>query len=240
MRTHEPKDKDLYGKIHERVNYLGVTAHIRVDSRGVFTCKIGDAVQHGLLPDLRSWAKQEIQKSSKLVWHPILEVNGDLEDTSVNHLEHCTNLSYHIERFYVAWDGKKWIQCPWSVQPVGTWRCDPHAPSNEEQEPLSTEELAQARIFASRECSFLSKYGREVSWPLYEENWSNSRAYYVPYNQTTWDTMLGMIDKVRALRKQVDELLTTSEGWNKLAVMTGVKQLGGPKIFSENLLEFNG
>ena len=132
------------GKIHEKIKFGSITAEIRMDASGVFGCRFNGDERTGTLPTIRDWANKRVMESVNLKWVPIMEVACAMEDDVVNGLEHCANVSLRLERFYIAWDGARWIECDWVV-PKANCVCFNSTPSNREQDEfdkMDEQELA--------------------------------------------------------------------------------------------------
>jgi len=219
-------------KKFESVNHGTFTADIRLDAEtGRFSCEYGgQSFESTSLPDVRVWAKTRLRAMSELKWDSIMSVCFSNEDTSVNNLNNCTNLELYIERFHVAWDGKKWVQTPWVVMPPGQWMAIGPNTSDMDQkdhemppEILSQQRIARSRIFCAAE-----KCGNVIKFPLIEGGGMRP-TYYVPYSDDRWLTMIGIMEKVRELRTRIHTMLSSAEGWQQLAAIAAVKLLTAPK-----------
>lgn len=214
----KPKNR---GRIHEKVKFGAQEIPIRIESSGVFYCELGTFYYRSeSLAQVRDALRAELKSKAALDWKPILHVQLSLEDPRVNYLDHSTEIMCYIERTLIAWDGRQWIECPWSVRPPGSWICSPHNPSNEEQCAMDSQTLAWRRIQESK--PWWSVAAKEVSpiFPVIEPESLGKIGYTVPYNETTWNTMLGFISKMKELRAQIHNLMSTSEGWSKLAAIS--------------------
>lgn len=223
----EDMKKGQYGRKIETVKVGNVSCPLYLDASGTFTAHMdGKVIQDTSLESVRHKTEQMLREASTLEWKPIICVNTDDADCRVNNLEHSTNNQIYIERSYIAYDGKRWLECPWVVQRPGTVICSPHAPSNWEQHELPKEELCAARIFAAR--PFHATYGivgmNRLTFPLVTKGHSG-KATYIPYTEDHWQTMIGIIARFRELREKVNEMLATSDGWLMLEKVAQTKLL---------------
>lgn len=207
----------------EEVCHGPFRAVIRMDNMGVFSCEYGAIGASGTLPEMREWAKKTLGKLSTLEWHPVMEVHFDDDDSYVNGLKTCSNLNCYMERFWIAWDGSKWVQCPWAVEPAGTYMVIGHASSDRVQPEMTPEQLCERRIAHSTNFHYGPKEN-VIKWPLVDEG-HNGKIYHVPYSEMSWATMLGILDKIRELRAGINKLLSTDSGWQILAKIAESKLL---------------
>lgn len=213
-------------KVFSTITVGTQSCKIRVSSFGLFSAELGGLSYSSKdCEDVIRWARQRLKDTSCLEWKPVMEVHSDNADTRVNCLEHCTNIQLYIERYYIAWDGKQWIQCPWVVHPPGTYRLDPHDPSNEEQCKMEPQVLAGQRLHHSKPFSYSEKYGPTLVFPIIQKWMDRDKIYIVPYNDQTWSTMIGIIHRIRELRGHINKLLSTDSGWGQLAEIAKVKLL---------------
>jgi hypothetical protein len=211
----------------EEVSHGPFKATIRFDiEAGEFSCDYGgDAVVSRDLKIVRKWATDRLRRLAVLEWKPIMSVNFDAEDDRVNNLVNCSNVRCYIERFYVAWDGKKWVQCPWVVMPPGTYMCSGPNVSEMEQDkhPMDPPTLMQQRIAYSKDCCWTDS-NPVIKFPVIGSGVGSS-VYYVPYTEERWRTLVSIIEKIRELRARIHGLLSTGTGWKQLAAIAGVKLL---------------
>lgn len=218
------------GRIHERVSFGPYSVEIRVNGDGIFSFEHGvESLKSANLVDVRKAANAALKKHSALEWKPILSVCFGDHDSSVNNLDHSADITIYIERSYIAWTGRKWIECPWAVQPPGHYICSPHNPSNEDQCQMDAETLAWRRLAESSDWWSVVKDEPSPVFPICEGESLGRITYHVPYNEATWQTMLGLIAKFQELRQQIHGLLKTSSGWTVLAEMSKVMLLQPPK-----------
>ena len=216
----------MKGRRIEVVSEGPFTAEIKLTQDGTFFCNLGECPYTSRdKADVAKWARKWLRDHNQLTWTPVLEVSWTHEDTRCNYLDHSVNLDFYIERYYVAYANGTWVECPWAVRPVGTYLCSPHNPSNEEQQPISPEELAQARVSESKAWYHASALGPVITWPLAIRGSMSRTQYVVPYTEATWGTMLGLMEKVRELRASVEGMLATDQGWQQLAVVATQKLL---------------
>jgi hypothetical protein len=219
------------GKVFDTVKFGPFEAKIRLSKAGMFSCDYGDECRRaGDLETVRKWAWNRLRDTSNLDWKPILGVTFEVEDQRINNLRTVSNLKCYIQRFYIAWDGAKWIQTPWVVMPPCTCLClgPNRSDMKQEDHKMSDEDLVKQRIAESRIC-YWAPPSPTITFPQVNPDRMGDTEYYVPYNETTWQTMLGMLDKMRELRTRLADMLTTSAGWGQLAAMAGVKLLEAPK-----------
>jgi len=218
-------------KKFESVKHGTFEADIRLDPEsGRFSCDYGGQEFNSTsLPDVRKWAWERLRAMSALEWTPIMEVNFNAEDSRVNNLVNCSNLEIYIERFHAAWDGKRWVKTPWVVMKSGHFMCSGPNTSDMDQEnyPMPPEMLAQQRIARSQIFYAAEKIGNVMKFPLIEEG-GRHPTYYVPFTEERWQTMVGIIEKLRELRARIHTMLSTTDGWNQLAAIAGVKLLTAP------------
>lgn len=214
-------------KKFEEVTHGLFKVNILVDANGRFSCAYGgeDFVSAVLL-DVRRWAKERLRACAALDWQPVMMVSFEAEDDRMNNLRHCAaNVGCYMERYYVAWDGTRWVQCPWVVQPPGLVLCSAHACSEMEQEEMPAHDLMQQRIACSKVFYPAAKLGQNIQWPLIQPCSLGSIVYWVPWTPERWATMLGIMDKMRELRLRIHQLLASESGWLKLAMVAGAKLL---------------
>ena len=222
-------------KKFEEVKHGTFTADIKLDKdTGKFSCKYGnDEFESHSLPEVRTWAKGRLRALSSLDWKAIMKVTTNSSDSRVNNLDHCSDLSCYIERFWIAWDGVRWVQAPWVVMPPGNHLCSPHNESNLDQKnyPMSETELMQQRIYRSRHFYEAEGIGETLRFPFSKSHGNSDVTHFVPYTDLTWQTMVGVMERMRELRNRINTLLATSGGWKELASIANVKLLsdGQPK-----------
>jgi hypothetical protein len=217
----------------ETVTHGPFKADIRLDAEsGTFECDYGgERFASAALLEVRKWAVARLRTCAELDWKPIMKVNFDALDDRVNNLKNCANIRCYLERFHIAWDGKKWYSTPWVVMPRGTYMCSGPQPDEMEQEqhPMPPQELMEQRIAHAREF-YVS--GIELTdhliFPLVSGESLGSQDYYVPYTPERWATMLGLLEKIRELRTRIHQLLACDTGWAKLAAIAGTKLLAAP------------
>lgn len=213
-------------KIIEKVVVGPFVAPIRMSTDGVFSCEVGETSTSGPLIEVRRWARQTLLERSDLKWQPVMEVSFDAVDTMVNNLKNCSNLACTMERHWLAWAGKYWIICPWVVQRPGTIVCSPHAVSEIEQPSMSKEELAAQRLYHSRRFNVTD--APVIQWPQIS-SWMSDKVYWVPYSEESWQTMLGILERMRELRATLNKMLSTQTGWTQLAQIANNRLLAAPK-----------
>lgn len=211
----------------EEVKHGPFKAVIRMDDSGVFSCDYGALSTSGTLPKVREWARTTLRKLSQLKWYPVMQVEFDTEDCRVNNLTTSCNINCHMERFHIAWDGRKWLQCPWVVDPRGTTMVIGPANSDREQPEMPEEELNERRIACSREFYYGPK-GDVITWPIAASS-NRGNVYHVPYSEESWATMLGILERLRELRSGINKLLGTQHGWLTLAKVAETKLLSSPR-----------
>lgn len=195
---------------------------IRMDDMGVFSADYGALETSGTLPQVRVWARKTLRELCNLKWHPVMEVHFDDEDNHVNNLRNTSNLECYIERHWIAWDGKKWIECPWVVDKPGHSLCVGPANSERTQDDMPEGDLMAERIRRSQPFHDGPK-GDVIKWPLIADGMG--KTYYVPYSEESWATMLGILERIRELRSGINKLLSTSNGWRVLAKVAETKLL---------------
>lgn len=221
-------------KKFEDVTHGPFKAAIRLDPEsGKFECEYGDdRFESHELPKVRAWAKNKLREMSSLAWKPVMKVNFDAVDDRVNNLKNCANIRCYLERMWIAWNGKRWITCRWVVMPRGTVMCSGPDPSEMEQDqhPMSDQELMEQRIAYSREFYVSGvELAEHLTFPLVGEESLGAQDYYVPYTKERWATMLGLLDKIRELRARIHQLLACETGWAKLAAIAGTRLLPAPQ-----------
>lgn len=218
-------------KKFEVVEHGPFKVDIRFDSEtGTFSCEYAtERCKSTNLVEVRKWASEKLKALSRLSWAPIMSVTFTVQDTMVNNLKNCSNLSCYIERGYIAWAVKKWVWAPWVVQPRGSYVCSPHAPSEMEQQPMSAQELACERLTHSKDFYPAQGFGAKIDFPLVEPESLTRQTYWVPYTEERWATMIGIIEKMRELRQRIRAMLASSAGWQQLAAIAGTKLLEAPK-----------
>lgn len=214
-----------------RVEFVEVStfkAAIYMDRKsGVFECEYGGeefAAQD--LQKVREWAKNRIKKTADMKWHPIMKVNIDNEDRRVNNLENCSNIQCYIERSWIAWDGKQWLECRWVLDPYGVTMCAGPNNSDREQPEMSDDMLAMRRLENSHEFVDAGK-NQVIKWPLVTDGrWG--KVYVVPYTEENWQTMIGIIERIREVRQSVNKMLGTDHGWAQLKQIAANRLLAAP------------
>jgi hypothetical protein len=221
-------------KVFEKVKHGPFEAKICLSKEGVFSCDYaGEAFSNVELRKVQAWAYVRLRETASLDWKPILTVSFDDEDDRVNNLKNCSNLGCYVERSYIAWDGKTWVETPWVVMPPGTCMvCGPQ-PSEMDQKdhPMDHDTLMERRITYARECYWLEN-DPHPNFPIIKEG-CGAKYYYVPYTEVTWATMLSIIEKMRELRGRLNTLLASDQGWAQLATIAGAKLL--PESTEEKL-----
>jgi hypothetical protein len=94
---------------------------------------------------------------------------------------------------------------------------------------MSNQELMEQRISHSRAFSPDSGLGPRLQFPIVEAERLGASCYYVPYTEDRWATMLGILEKIRELRKRIHHMLSTGSGWAQLAAIAGTKLLLPPE-----------
>ena len=211
------------GRLIERVDHGPFSAEIRMNDMGVFSVEVGALGHSGPLPEVREWARTRLREISDLKWQPVMEVNFDEEDQRVNCLKNSTNMACYMERFWIAWTGDKWIRAPWVVFRRGTSLCSPHNVSELEQDKMTAEELNERRIAHSRDFDE-AKSVPEIRWPLVRDS-HRDKCYCLEFTEERWQTMIGIMDRIRELRAAVNKLLSTESGWKTLAKVAQSKML---------------
>lgn len=220
--------RDSTGKRRvEEVTHGPFRAVIRMDDLGVFSCEYGALSVSGALPKVREWARTTLRKLAQLEWHPVMEVTLDDRDCPVNNLETVSNINCQMERYWIAWSGQRWVQCPWVVDPRGVSMVIGPANSDREQEEMPPDELSERRIACSRDF-FHGPKSNVITWPMVRDG-HNEKIYYVPYTEETWATMLGILERLRELRGRINKLLSTNDGWRVLAKVAQTKLLSASK-----------
>jgi hypothetical protein len=227
MRQSKPKKL-------ETITHGPFSADIRLDRQsGLFSCDYGaDTFSNTSLVDVRKWAWQQLRTHSALKWHPIMEVSFSSVDDRVNNLKNCTNIRCHMERYYIAWTGEKWVQTPWVVMPPGTYLCSgpPSSEMNQDQHPMSDTDLMKQRIAHSQEFHVTGiELTEHLRFPIVSEEVLGGQRYYVRYTEENWATMLGLMEKIRELRGRIQDLLSCGEGWNVLSKIAQAKLLPAPE-----------
>jgi hypothetical protein len=195
---------------------------------GVFECEYGgEKFSSQDLQKVRDWAKDRIKKTADMQWHPVMKVNIDNEDRRVNNLEHFSNIECYIERIWIAWDGKQWLECRWVVDHYGTTMCAGPNNSDREQPEMPDEMLAMRRLDCSHEFHYAGK-NPFIKWPLVS-NSHRDKIYFVPYTEENWQTMVGVIERIREVRSTVNKMLSTSHGWAQLKAIASNRLLNAPK-----------
>ncbi len=223
MRKNSKRRKDL---LIDTVTHGPFSAEVRMDDNGVFHCAYGSQSQSGPLPVIRKWAWQMLREVSQLKWEPVMQVSFDDRDDRVNNLKNSSNIACYMERMHIAWDGEKWIQCPWVVMPPGSYMCcGPNdSEMNQDDYTMKPEDLMAERIRRSQE--FVANPGvPNISWPLIRDG-CGDKVYYIRYSEERWQTMIGILDKIRELRGGINRLLSTEKGWLQLAVVAQTRLLG--------------
>ena len=213
-----------------RVEFVEVStfkAAIYMDrGSGVFECEYGgEKFSSQDLQKVRNWAKDRIKKTAVMKWHPIMTVNIDNEDRRVNNLEHCSNIQCYIERSWIAWDGKQWLECRWVVDPYGSTVCGPNN-SDREQPEMPDDLLAIRRLDNSHEFHYAGK-NQVIKWPLLSDS-HRDNTYIVPYTEENWQTMIGVIERIREVRQSVNKMLSTDHGWAQLKQIALNRLLAAP------------
>lgn len=216
----------------EQVKHGSFTADIRLDKEsGVFSCEYGDeCFRHNELPKVREWARDALRRLSSLEWKAVMKVQSGSTDMSVNNLRNCVDISMHIERNYIAWDGRRWVYCPWVVMPPGTCMVSGPNSSDMEQDrhPMRPEELMIQRIRFSREFDPGTKLGPVLKFPI-KDTWMHDLVYWVPYSEEQWGTIISIFDKLRELRDGINKMMSTETGWVQLQVISKQRLLEAPK-----------
>lgn len=203
-------------------------------SSGFFVCQFGGkTMRDPVFAVVRRWAVDCLKRTSALDWQPVMAVNFDKQDQSVNGLKDCTNLRCWLDRFYASWDGLKWVKTPWVVMPANTYLCAGSPPSERRQEdyPMPPEELMQQRVSCSQDFHAARGEGSTMRWPLLEPSSLGDCTYYVPYTEENWAVMLGILNRMRELRAGIAHLLSSHRGMEQLA------KVAHTRLISENNTE---
>lgn len=221
------KQKD---KIFQTLKHGPFEGHVRISKAGLFSAEFGpDYFSNANFAEVKGWLYERMRAHCNLRWLPVMEVHFDCEDQQINNSHNCSNLACRLERYYIAWTGEKWVQTPWVVQPSGTHICSPHDNSELEQPAMSDDMLMAERVRHARDF-YQGPDHPDIEWPLTEEGFRHQREYVVKYTEDNWQTMLGILDKMRALRAGLNNLLAKKDGWNVLAsIATGRGLLAAPK-----------
>ena len=109
--------------------------------------------------------------------------------------------------------------------PPGTFMCSGPNVSEMEQDqhPMDAQTLMEQRIAYSKQCYWLDS-NPVISFPVVSEG-VGAAIYHVPYTEERWQTLTGIIEKIRELRARIHGLLSTNTGWQQLAAIAGVKLL---------------
>jgi hypothetical protein len=221
--------KSVKDKLFETVKYGPFEAHVRLNGDGVFSCSYGGAgFSSEVCAEVRKWAHDRLRALAVLDWQPIMSVTFDAVDDRVNNLNNCANIRCFLERCWIAYDGKKWVETPWVVMPLGCVMCSGPNASEMEQEnyPMPDEELALQRIRHSKASFAFTR--AQLQFPVVEPESLGSKRYHVQYTKERWETMLKILSKMRELRSSIDKLLECDAGWKQLAAVAGAKLLGPP------------
>lgn len=214
-------------KVFEEISVGTQRAYIRMDkATGIFSCEYGAESTHSpILQEVRDWASDAIRRLSRLEWKPIMKVSVNNNDMMVNGLRNCSNINMYFERMYIAWDGERWVHCPWVVWPTSMSVLGGDNPSEMDQSDynLSEAELAVARL--SRARVFNEASGPEIKFPLVPSSGFMGTIYFVPYTADLWQTMEGILQKLRQLREGIKGLLETENGWLQLSKIAGAGSL---------------
>ena len=220
-------------KKFEDISHGPFKAVIRLDPKtGIFSCEYGgEEFDNIALAEVRKWAHIKLRAMSALDWQPVMVVNFDATDDQVNNLKNCSNIRCYLERCYIAWDGKKWVQAPWVVAPRNislVIRGGAYSEMEQSEYSMPEQELMEQRI-AHAQDFYPGPASPDITWPLVEPGRRGDQAYWVPWTEDRWATMLGMLDKIRELRTRIHQLLACERGWIKLAAIAGTKLLAAPE-----------
>lgn len=213
-------------RIFEKVEHGPFALNITVDDNGTFHGAYGPDSKSGSLPDVRTWARETLRNVCALKWQPIMIVRFDAEDQRVNNLKNCTNLACYLERAWIAWTGKKWIECPWVVDRAGVTMCHGPANSDREQPEMEASELQAQRLARSNDWHN-GPETPDIVWPIRREAFRDYE-YSIPYTDEKWQTMIAVQNKIRELRARMNVLLSTQDGWEKLSGIAAAGLLPAP------------
>lgn len=83
---------------------------------------------------------------------------------------------------------------------------------------LMAQRLARSQLFHD------GPETKTITWPIVTGSCGQKR-YHILYSEQHWQTMLGLLDKIRELRGAINRLLGTKTGWSILAKIAQTKLL---------------